>query len=146
MLRKNNIPGLVELFRADPQRYPRYSLRNGGWTLDYSRLPLTDQGRDQLLELPVHHALAASTGRLFAGEVVNPSENRPALHMALRAEQPEDLPGASDVAGDRNGFLAVAERLHSGATGLTDLLHIGIGGSDLGPRLVADALDGGDSA
>ncbi|MFU8833299.1 MAG: hypothetical protein ACNA7J_14245, partial [Wenzhouxiangella sp.] len=111
--------------------------------------PLTDQGRDQLLELPHQHALAVSTRRLFAGEVVNPSENQPALHMALRADQPEEFPAAGgqvDVASERDRFLDVAERLHSGAAGLTDLLHIGIGGSDLGPRLVADALGRNDGA
>jgi len=148
MLRNNNTPDLSELFRADQQRFPRFASRGGGWTLDYSRLPLTNQGRDQLFELPRQRALAEAIRRLFAGELVNSSENQPALHMALRAEQPADFPGvsANSVSNDRDRFLDAAERFHSGKAGLTDLLHIGIGGSDLGPRLVADALDEDNSA
>ncbi len=156
MLRNNNIPDLSELFRADHERFPRYALRGGGWTLDYSRLPLTDQGRAQLFELPGKRDLPNAVHRLFAGEVVNTSENQPALHVALRGGQLANSPGHAsadtatlshiDAARDRERFLDAAERFHSGQAGLTDLLHIGIGGSDLGPRLVADALDEDDSA
>src|SRR5699024_9321073 len=53
---------------------------------------------------------------------------------------------AERVLAERDRFLGVARRLHAGEAGLTDLIHVGIGGSDLGPRLVADALSGDDSA
>lgn len=149
MLRKNNIPGVPELLSADPDRASDFVRSGGGWTLDFSRIPLTRDGLAALERQPAERALAPAVERLFAGEPVNPSEGQPALHMALRAAKPFgglEPPAATQVIAARDRFLDVAGRLHAGETGLTDLVHVGIGGSDLGPRLVADALDADDGA
>ena len=129
-----------ELFRADPDRGRHFCMRDDLWRLDYSRLPLDRDGLQQLCQLPEAMRLEPAVAKLFAGGIVNPSEKRSALHMALRAESP-DQDDTEEVVVQRQRFLEVADRLHSGRAGLKDLLHIGIGGSDLGPRLVADALD-----
>ena len=144
-MQKNNTASISELFRADPDRGRHFCMREGLWRLDYSRLPLERNGLAQLQGLTKATGLQNSVADLFAGRVVNPSENQPALHMTLRAERPEQGDG-EEVVGLRQRFLEVADRLHSGDAGLTDVLHIGIGGSDLGPRLVAEALDDNDSA
>jgi glucose-6-phosphate isomerase len=145
VLQKNNTQSVSELFRADPERGRHFCLRDGPWRLDFSRLPLDRDGLARLCALPGAVNLRRSATELFSGRMVNPSENRPALHMALRGKLPEAEIG-EDVDRQRHRFLDVAGRLHDGKDGLTDLLHIGIGGSDLGPRLVADALDADDSA
>lgn len=81
--------------------------------------------------------------RLFEGQVVNFSEQRSALHPSLRAPV-QTLSAPARAA--REQSLALADVLHRGKTPVRTLLHVGIGGSDLGPRLVADALDAGDAA
>ncbi|NDY96469.1 glucose-6-phosphate isomerase [Wenzhouxiangella limi] len=142
VLRENNSPPEVaDLFRRDPDRGAAFSVLQQGWMLDYSRIPLDRPQRDLLLDLPRRVQLRPAVDRLFDGAIVNPSEAQPALHMQLRGQDasPERL-------AERRQMLALADRLHSGRAGLTDLVHIGIGGSDLGPRLVADALDEDDSA
>ncbi len=149
MLHKNNIPLVSELMAADGDRTRDFVRTGGGWNLDFSRIPLSRDGLSALAGLPAERALPRAVERLFAGDIVNPSEHQPALHMALRAAEPFeglDPDAAAEVIDQRERFLAVAGRMHAGETGLTDLLHIGIGGSDLGPRLVTDALDEGDSA
>lgn len=149
MLRKNNIPAVTELFETDPERGMHFCKRQSEWVFDFSRIPLNREGLEVLTGLPRQCRLAVAVERLFAGEVVNPSENQPALHMALRAEDSSSLPDQVDpgeLAAGRDRFLDTAGELHHGSNGLTDILHIGIGGSDLGPRLVADALDANDSA
>ncbi|TVQ41328.1 MAG: glucose-6-phosphate isomerase [Wenzhouxiangella sp.] len=149
MLGKNNTRDVSALFAEDERRGLNFSLLEHGWLLDYSRLPLTADGYRGLQALAAASGLDSAVRRLFGGEIVNPSEHRPALHMALRAEDPSAFPGADPdrvLAIDRSRFLDLAEDFHSGRSGLSDLVHIGIGGSDLGPRLVADALDVDDGA
>jgi glucose-6-phosphate isomerase len=117
------------------------------WCLDDSRLELTEQQRAALGALAEANRLESAVEELFAGAKVNTSEDRPALHMALRASDPQvfHFAGADAYSiADRDRFLALAEQLHKGRSGLETLLHVGIGGSDLGPRLLHDAL--GDSA
>lgn len=149
MLHKNNIPSLSECFHAEPDRGRQYRLRDAAWALDYAGLPLLAHHRQTLFAEARSAALEIAIQRLFAGAIVNPSEQNPALHMALRAPNPTQFPGADPdgrLGAQRDHFLDLAGRLHHGHDGITDLLHIGIGGSDLGPRLVADALDEADSA
>lgn len=122
---------------------------DGSWTLDFSALQMTAQQLEALGQLPQQHGLPAAIRRLFSGQVVNPSENRAALHTLLRASGPQpgiDRSICLEVQARRRRFLQLADQLYSGRTPLRDLIHVGIGGSLLGPRLVADALDEGDSA
>ncbi|MBB6087833.1 glucose-6-phosphate isomerase [Wenzhouxiangella marina] len=104
---------------------------------DWSRVPIDDAALDAIISELREVGLESATQRLFAGEQVNPSEGQSATHTRLRQQpRPEST----------RRFLEQAERLHSGQAGLSDLIHIGIGGSDLGPRLIDRALAEGDSA
>ena len=149
MLRKNDIPAIAELFAVDPERERDFRQRQSGWELDFSRIPTSREHFQALKALARSSGLNEAVARLFAGETVNPSEHQPALHMALRAGDQDAFGSSVDTASlarQREHFLRLAGMLHDGSSGLTDLFHIGIGGSDLGPRLVADALNTDDSA
>ncbi|MEL6666248.1 MAG: glucose-6-phosphate isomerase [Pseudomonadota bacterium] len=112
-------------------------IQGAGWTSDSSRQYLTPEINTALLTHAGAVDLKGAIDRLFNAEIVNPSENRPALHWALR------LPPQSDLTQSEHDTtvkaLAKAESLiQSGA--FSAIVHIGIGGSDFGPRLYADAF------
>lgn len=137
------------LLRTEPARAEAMVLERGRWRVDASRLPVTLA--DWRARMADHRLgpLQQAVVSLFDGAVVNPSEARPALHPALRADDPAAYCAAGDadiIRTSRERMLDFAARLHDGATPVRTLLHVGIGGSDLGPRLVADALDTGDGA
>ena len=122
-----------------------------GILFDFSRQPIDLVVLEALLELAEERRWKARREALFAGEPVNTSENAPALHTALRApdaEQPEAA--AQTVPATRQRLLAFAESVRDGRrTGHTGrafqrVIHIGIGGSQLGPELVAEALRSAD--
>lgn len=148
MLHKNNndLKSVAAQWAEDPQRRLDFACRAGGWHLDYAGLPLSRAQRAQLSETWANPAHRQAVAALFAGQPVNLSEQQPALHMALRARQPDHFADSTEVAAQRERFLNVAEQLFRGQDGIRDVIHLGIGGSDLGPRLVADALDEGQSA
>ena len=142
---------LSQLFDSDAGRAQRLSAEFGGLFLDYSKQRLNSETLGLLVGLAEQQDLSGWIGRLFAGEAVNHTEGRAAYHMALRAP-----PGATmEVAGRnvvpavcevRDRMRAFAEAVRSGqwlgASGqrITDVVNIGIGGSDLGPRMVGKAL------
>ncbi len=115
-----------------------------GLFLDYSRQNVSADTLRLLLALAEARGIEAARAALFAGDVVNPSENRPALHPDARSADPGDATLATARAGTRS----FAERFRAGAvqgaTGkpLTRIVNIGIGGSDLGVRLLCSALAG----
>jgi len=133
-------PTILELFAKEPNRSRDFRLAQGDWYFDFSHLPLSKTAKEALLSAFLAQEPAKAIDALFGGGMVNGSEAQPALHARLRSS--ED----AEVRAQKSRFLGLAERLYSGQSGLTDLIHIGIGGSDLGPRLVADALDEGRSA
>jgi len=140
---------LRRLFEEDARRFERFSAASGGILLDYSKQVITAETMRLLLALARACDLERSIGRLFSAERVNTTENRAALHMALRARKPMMLEGR-DVTREVAAVLGQMKRLvaaissgrERGATGrkFTDVVNIGIGGSDLGPRFVCDAL------
>jgi len=140
---------LRHLFEEDSRRFERFSIAGGGVLLDYSKQVVTSDTMRLLLALARECDLEKSIQGLFSAERVNTTENRAALHMALRAAKPMMLDG-SDVTREVAEVLGQMKRLVTavrtgrarGATGrtFTDVVNIGIGGSDLGPRLVCDAL------
>lgn len=147
---------LTSLFAADLARFDNFSARCGDIVLDYSKNCVSDITMGLLFDLARDSGLEEKCQKLFAGACVNNTENRPALHMALRspaAYQNKGLPFA--VAG--KSVIPLVEReldllcgfadqvrmgAFKGATGkrLRHIVNIGIGGSDLGPALVVDAL------
>ena len=142
---------LAELFSRDPSRVTGLSREWGDWYVDFSKERLTPSALDALIAHAESSGVAQWIDALFAGERVNLSEERPALHMALR--QRDDAPvrvgGANVIPAIRDAqqrMRAIAQSLRGGtwlgATGqpIRDVVSIGIGGSDLGPRLVCDAL------
>ena len=119
------------------------------WVLDVTRVALASKQRERFHEQLKASGLAVAVENLFSGDIVNPSEHQPALHMALRSDRSDQWPDESlptDLSLQRERFLKLADRLHSGAAKIADLVHIGIGGSDLGPRLLSAALGGSESA
>ncbi len=127
---------LRELFGADPARAERLTFRLDDLTVDLSK-EKWDQGvLDALLGLARAADVEGQRARLFAGEPVNLTEHRAVLHMALRGGA--EPPAGDDVQGTLDRFLAYAENVRG--RGITDVVNIGIGGSDLGPAMVAQAL------
>ncbi len=142
---------LTQLFGRDPERFAHLSFAWDDWLVDVSKERLTRE----TLALLVAHARAAELegwiAALFAGEKVNQSENRPALHTALRQQSDAPLmvdgrdivPGIRATQARMKTFAAqVRGGLRVGATGrpIRAVVNIGIGGSDLGPLLVCTAL------
>jgi len=142
---------LRELFAADPQRGTRFSLEAAGLYLDYSKNRIDTETMRLLVALAVDCGLKERTEAMFRGDLINRSEHRAALHIALRAPAGERIwaEGVEVVAQvhavlDRMG--AFAERIRSGQwrghTGkpIRNVINIGIGGSDLGPVMAYEAL------
>lgn len=144
------LPSLRELFAQDPWRGSRHTHRVGPLTLDLSRQRLDLPLLESLLALAEAGGLKGAIAGLLGGDQVNASEARPALHPLLRRAEAEAPPGLRRQAADIATELARMEALVRGLWGevprpagliaATDIVNIGIGGSDLGPRLVADAL------
>ena len=146
-----HVPTLPQLLSADSTRYQRYHRRAGGLLFDYSRQRVTDEVMDALLHWAEARDVPAMRDALFAGGPVNKAEGRAALHSALR--WPWDKPaisGSEHACEFAQAELARMERLVSqlqnhqwcGSAGepITDVIHVGVGGSDLGPRLACQAL------
>jgi glucose-6-phosphate isomerase len=142
---------LAGLFEAEPDRLERFVVEAAGLRIDLSKQPWTRDDLALALDLARAWQIEAARGRLFAGDPINTSENRPALHMALRARAGADfradgVPVSAEVEASRAAMAEFAGKVRSGALKgaagqpFEAIVHIGIGGSDLGPRLVWEAL------
>jgi len=142
---------LRDLFARTPQRFERFSLRLGDILFDYSKNRITDKTLTLLVDLARQANLAQRIEAMFSGEKINTTEDRAVLHIALRNRSNRPiLVDGKDVMPEVNQVLAkmrtFSEAVRSGAwkgyTGkaITDVVNIGIGGSDLGPKMVAEAL------
>ena len=140
-----------DLFAADSDRFSNFSLIQHGVALDYSRQLLDADARSALINIVEEEQLGQKIGALFAGQKVNTTEHRAALHMALRAAPDDRYELDGDnlmplVVAERDRFLGFAEGIHTGQllghTGkpINTVVNIGIGGSHLGPMLATDAL------
>ncbi len=140
-----------QLFAEDEQRFSHFSLNSCGLTLDYSKNRITTETCQRLFAVAEEAKLECSIAALFAGERVNFTENRAAFHMALRAPAGQAVMlGDEDVSGKVQSVLnrmkRLSEQLNSGqwrgysGKPITDVVNIGIGGSDLGPAMVYEAL------
>lgn len=151
-LAAGGVPHLRELLgRADPRREERLQLQAAGIVLDATHQAVTHDVLDALLALAEDSGVREQAAALARGEVVNPTEGRAALHVALRAPGHANGPWNADIAAavhaERERFLTAAERIRTqrwlGATGepITDVVNLGIGGSDLGPRMAVQAME-----
>ena len=140
-----------QMFAEDPGRFARFSLRLGDLLLDYSKNRITSETMDLLLDLAHTAGVEAMRDRMFAGEPINLTERRAVLHVALRNfSSRQILVGGQDVMPDVRAALdhmqKFSEAVRSGAwlgyTGkpIRTVVNIGIGGSDLGPAMVCEAL------
>jgi glucose-6-phosphate isomerase len=141
---------LSDLFSRDKKRFDRFSLQSGDLLLDYSRNFLSATTQKLLVRLAREANVADAIEAMFAGGTINTTENRPALHVALRAKISDrvahELPGLADVWRTLTQLEQFVGRVHEGeirgSTGerLTDIVNIGIGGSDLGAVMASRAL------
>uniref|UniRef100_A0AAQ4PRV2 Glucose-6-phosphate isomerase n=1 Tax=Gasterosteus aculeatus aculeatus TaxID=481459 RepID=A0AAQ4PRV2_GASAC len=143
------------MFEADKERFNKLSLRmkteDGDVLLDYSKNLITDEVMKMLFDLAKSRGIEAAREKMFAGEKINFTEGRSVLHVALRnrSNTPVVVDG-KDVMPDVNRVLekmkGFCHRVRSGEwkgfTGkaITDVVNVGIGGSDLGPLMVTEAL------
>jgi len=138
-------------FAQDPQRFERFSARFEDILVDYSKNRITAETFGLLMDLARERDLPGWIGRMFAGEKINVTEGRAVLHTALRnrSGRPVRVDGR-DVMPDVDAVLArmreFSGRVRDGAwrgfsgKPITDVVNIGIGGSDLGPLMVTEAL------
>ncbi|MEL7489759.1 MAG: glucose-6-phosphate isomerase [Pseudomonadota bacterium] len=142
---------IKSLFEADAERAATFSVEAAGLFLDYSKNKIDGRVFDGLLALAEVADLDAMRRRMFAGEKINTTENRSVLHTALRdfSMRSFHVDGADisrDVEAERQKMLRFASEIHKGErkgfTGepLETVVNIGIGGSDLGPQMVVEAL------
>ncbi|HYC75038.1 glucose-6-phosphate isomerase [Brevundimonas sp.] len=149
--RKDAGSRIVHQFATDPRRTERMGVEAAGLYLDLSKQSWTAEGFEAALDLAKACDIEGRRAALFGGEAVNNTEGRAVLHPALRAADDADFralgePVSAQVAATRREMAKFAADVGSGAeTGgtkqpFTAIVHIGIGGSDLGPRLLWDAL------
>ena len=140
-----------QLFIEDPQRFKNFSIHFGDLLFDYSKNRITDETIKALIRLANESGVSKKIKRMFSGEKINTTEQRAVLHTALRnrSDRPIKVDGVN-VMPQINRVLSqmtdFVDQLHSGTwrgfTGktITDIVNIGIGGSDLGPLMVNEAL------
>lgn len=140
-----------DMFAKNPRRFEEFSVSAGDLFLDYSKNRIDRKTMDLLIELAKETGVEAARDKMFAGEKINITENRAVLHTALRNQSDEPvyvdgknvMPQIREVLAKMKTFSeAVRNGEWKGATGkeITDVVNIGIGGSDLGPVMVAEAL------
>ena len=138
---------IADLVGGDPARVADFSVQAGPLHACFARQRIDRDALEALFVAFDQAGAAPAIAALFDGGQVNPTEARPALHTALRSDL-SDAAAARDAAAvareARTRMAALVERIC--AAGITDVVSVGIGGSDLGPRLVVDALAGDASA
>ncbi|MFM0222335.1 glucose-6-phosphate isomerase [Paraburkholderia dipogonis] len=128
-----------------PTRAERFAFAGGGLAADFSKNRITDETLKLLVQLAREAGVEKRRDAMFAGEIVNPTEGRAVLHTALRATDPK-APFYAQVQAERAKMAAFADQVRSGEwkgyTGkrIRYVVNIGIGGSDLGPKMVVHAL------
>ena len=140
-----------ELFEQDPDRAERYWLEVGGLKLDYSKNRITDETLKGLIELAKQAGVQERKKAMFAGKKINETENRAVLHVALRnrTNAPIEVDGEDVMPKVNNVLERMGKFAHAVRNGdwlgytnqvITDVVNIGIGGSDLGPLMMCSAL------
>ena len=140
-----------QLFEDDPNRFTKFHLRFDDILIDYSKNILSEETLTYLLELAQESRLQDAIDAMFSGQIINQTEGRPVLHIALRnrtnrpvfVNDGDVMPQVNKVLEQIRSFsdrlLSGTWKGHSGKA-ITDIVNIGIGGSDLGPLMVTEAL------
>ena len=142
---------ILDLFAREPQRAQEFSIEACGILFDYSKNPISAETRRLLLALAKEAGVPEQIAAMFNGQRINVTENRAVLHTALRnrSQRPVTVDGKDVMPGIRavlERMRAMSERIREGiargCTGqaFTDIVNIGIGGSDLGPLMATTAL------
>jgi len=140
-----------DLFQEDPERFNKFSLRHEDILVDFSKNIITAETLDLLLELAREVKLEDAVEKMFSGDRINETEDRAVLHVALRNRSNTPvLVNGKDVMPEINFVLRQMEYFANSVTSggwkgytgksITDIVNIGIGGSDLGPFMVTEAL------
>ncbi|MEA3046036.1 MAG: glucose-6-phosphate isomerase, partial [Sphingomonadales bacterium] len=130
---------LEKLFAAEPDRLARLAVEESGIRFDFSKTHLSRGLIEAFLALADQAGLAARRDAMFAGEIVNPTEKRAAEHSAERGQGAPD--SVARAAGFHARMRAMVDAIEAEAFGpVRHILHLGIGGSALGPELLLDAL------
>ncbi len=136
---------IQDLFKNDTQRFDNFSIGIQGCVFDYSKHKITDETMDKLCALAKACDLEQHRDAMFAGDIINKSENRAVLHTALRGSCDKDLvidgENVSEyVTSTLERMRILSEKIRKNPQ-ITDVVNIGIGGSDLGPRMAYKALN-----
>lgn len=142
---------LKELFKSDPKRAEELTVKWDDFYVDFSKNRITQETLDSLIELANEVDLKDAISKYFEGDIINATEGRAVLHTALRAQENSEvyvdgvnvIPEVFEVKQKIKNFTqAVVSGKHKGHSGksITDIVNIGIGGSDLGPAMVVDSL------
>jgi glucose-6-phosphate isomerase len=142
---------MKDLFAADPNRFETYSIKKDGVLFDYSKNIISDKTIQLLFQLAKECGLEKAIEAQFSGKAINETENRAVLHTALRnfsgqpvvIEGKDVMPGIQKVLQQMKTFCnKIHQGEHRGFSGkkITTIVNIGIGGSDLGPVMVTEAL------
>lgn len=137
---------LRTLFQTDPDRFARFSANACGLLLDWSKEKLDLAAWNALLALADHHKLAEARDAKLTGQAINRTEGRAVLHTALRGAGRAPVSVRDEIAQEKARFLSFAGKVRSGAVAasdgkpFTDVVNVGIGGSDLGPAMAVRAL------
>ena len=140
-----------DMFAGDPDRFEKFSQRFEGILIDYSKNIIDDETFGLLLQLAEEVGLGPAIAAMFSGEAINETENRSVLHIALRNQSNQPVySNGQDVMPEVNAVLGQMEKFSEaiisgswkGYTGkqIKHIVNIGIGGSDLGPVMVTEAL------
>ncbi|MEO6850828.1 MAG: glucose-6-phosphate isomerase, partial [Mucilaginibacter sp.] len=146
-----NLKNLKDLFKTDDQRFSKFSITFKDILVDYSKNRVDEETIALLIQLASECQLKEATEAMFSGEKINATENRPVLHTALRnrsntpvyVDGKNVMPDVNKVLQQMKDFSeAIISGEWKGFTGkaITDVVNIGIGGSDLGPVMVTEAL------
>jgi len=147
----NNDFELRTLFQYNPNRFQEFSLETENYLFDYSKNLVDSKTLDLLLKLAEETQLKEAIGKMFSGDKINETEGRAVLHTALRDFSDKEIlvdgenikPAIKKVLDHMKSFSeSVISGSHKGFTGkeITDVVNVGIGGSDLGPVMVCSAL------
>lgn len=142
---------MKDLFAQDSRRFEKFSIEFNGILLDYSKNRITDETMKLLVELAKEQQVGEWAGKMYSGEKINFTEQRAVLHTALRGKKDQKvlfegnnvMPDVHRVLDQMKSFCSkIHSREWKGYTGkhITDVVNIGIGGSDLGPVMVTEAL------